>query len=321
MRLLAVLSLLAALCLGAIGLGGCGGGGGEDPQQVLEGISFAGIKSADFAATLSLKAEGEQTNLDVSVNGRAETKGLEARAKVEGTARGKPVDFEGGVTLFAKNGFVNYQGTEYEIGPYYYEFARSLFLPALSEEAEEAGTDLKSCGRAGSRIHLADLVEDPDNDGNVEVAGTETTKVSGQLDFAAATDALIELAEDPRCRFQYEALSPWGLSKLRSAAEELQEAAPESEFAVYVDGDGVVRRLSFEASAEPKDREGPVSASFDLSLSEVNGKQKIETPASAKPVTVLFAQLGIDPFEFLGFGSGGEAVRSLAEKVAADAFP
>src|SRR5215218_1728374 len=132
-----VLLILLALCLSVAALAACGGST-KDPQQTLEGATFEGVESAAFEGALSIDSAGGQGgHLDVALSGRAQSEGVEVTAKVDGTSEGKPVDLEGGLTLFDKRGFVNYQGTDYEIDPGNYGIAKPLFAPALAEGGAE----------------------------------------------------------------------------------------------------------------------------------------------------------------------------------------
>src|SRR4051812_42887379 len=109
MARLPVLPTLLALCLSALFLAACGSSS-EDPQQVLERAGFEGLESADFNASASIEsAGGEDGDLKIDVSGRALSEGVDIDATVAGTALGKPVDFEGGLTLLADHGFVNYR--------------------------------------------------------------------------------------------------------------------------------------------------------------------------------------------------------------------
>ena len=313
-----VLLVLIALCMSTAIVAACGSGS-EDPQQVLDSATFEGVESGDFDLSLQIDSKGRQGgSLDLSVSGRAQAEGVEATAKVTGTVQGKPVDFEGGLTLLAKRGFVNYQGTEYEIEPGNYSFAKPLFFPALSEKG---GAELTACRRAAAGIERGDLVDNLTSAGSAEVAGVETTKLSGELDVPAAVEALIGLAEDPGCGVQFEALSPFPRYKVRRLGDELSESAEKAQVDVYVGDDDIVRKVSGEFTGNPGAGRAPVTVDFELTLSDVNGNQKIEIPSGAKPITVLFGQLGVNPIEFLNWSRGGEGVRSLGEKVAADAFP
>jgi hypothetical protein len=313
-----VLLVAVALCLSTAVLAACGGGE-EDPRQVLDSASFEGVESADFDLSLQVESKDKQGgSLDVSLSGRAQAEGVQVTAKVSGTVQGKPVDFEGGLTLLSDHGFVDYQGTQYEIDPGNYSFAKPLFFPALSERG---GAELAACRRAASEIERGSLVDNPTNDGSAEVAGVETTKLSGQLDVPAAVEALIGLAEDPGCGVQVEALSPFPRYKVRQLGDELSKSAEKAQVEIYVGDDDIVRKVSGEFTGDPGGGRAPVTVDFEFTLSGVNANQKIEVPSEAKPVTVLFGQLGIDPLEFLSWSRGGEGVRSLGEKVAADAFP
>ena len=318
MRRFRPLLIATALCLIATALAACGSST-EDPQQILESASFEGVESADFDASLKIESKGEQGgNVDVSLSGRAQAEGIDMSATVTGTARGKAIDFEGGLTLLADHGFVNYEGTEYEIDPNNYSIAKPLFFPAL---AEKGGAEIRACKQAASGIQAGDLVDNLTNDGSAEVAGTETTKISGELDVPAAVEAIVNLVEDPACNAQFEALSPVGLYKVRLLGEELSTSAEKAAVQIYVGDDNIVRKLSAEFSGDPGGGREPISVHLELSLSEINADRKIEVPAQAKSIFTLLGKLGVSPLEFLGWSRGGEGVRSLGEKVTADVFP
>lgn len=316
-RIRVVLGLLA-LGLVAAFLAACGGGD-EDPQQVLESASLEGVESADFEASVKIASKGAQGgSLDLEVSGRARTEGLEATAKIAGDARGKSVNFEGGLTLLADHGYVNYQGTEYEIDPGNYSFARSLFLPAFPEKG---GDEFGPCRQAAAANEVDALVHNLRDEGSVEVDGVETTKLSGELDVPAVAEAMVSLAGDPACRLQFEALSPFPMYKVARVGDELSAVAANAPVDVYIAEDHTPRRISTEFTANPKDGSGPVTVKLELTLSDLNGNKKIVIPLGAKPIGVLFGKLGINPFEFITWSSGGEGVRVLGEKVSADAFP
>jgi hypothetical protein len=310
---------LSVLCLSAMALAACGGSGDESAQQVLDRATFEGVESADFDVSLKIESKGVRGgDVDVALSGRAQSEGIDLNTTVAGTAQGKAVDFEGGLTLLANHGFVDYQGTDYEIDPSNYSFAKSLFFPALSEDGT---VELGACEQAASGTKAGDLANGLHNDGSADVAGTETTKVSGELDVPAAVDAMVSLAEDPGCSVQFEALSPFAWYRIRQLGDELATSAEKAKAEVYVGDDGIVRKVSAEFTGDLSGGREPVTVDFELALSEINANRKIEVPSKAKPILVLFGKLGIDPLEFLSWSRGGEGVRVLAEKVAADAFP
>jgi hypothetical protein len=314
-----VLLVVIAACLAALALAACGGGGEEDPREVLDRATFEGIESADFDASLEIRSKGKQTgNIKVDLSGRAQSDGLAVSATVAGTAQGRPIDVEGGLTLLDDHGFVAYKGTDYEIDPSTYGFAKEIFFPVLSREA---APELAACREAAARLEAGDLATGLRREGPADVAGTETTKISGELDVPTAVTALTTLAENLGCSVQFEALSPLGLSEVRELGDELSGSVNSAEVEVYVGDDDIVRRVSAELTGDLGGGREPVTVELELTLSEVNAGGKIEVPAEAKPILVLFGKLGVEPLEFLSWRRGGEGIRSLGEKVVADAFP
>jgi len=312
--------VLMALCLSAAALSACGGGGSEDPQQALESATFEGVESAAFDGALKIESTGSQGgNVDVNLSGRAQPEGIEVTARVDGTAQGKPLDLEAGLTLFDNRGFVNYRGTEYEVDPNNYGIAKPLFAPAL---VEEGGAEIRECRKAAAaEVQVGDLLDNLRSEGSAEVGGTETTKISGELDVPAAVEAIVNLVEDPACGTQFEALSPFPLYKVRLLADELAGSAKKGTVQVYIGDDDIIRKLSAEFSGDRGVGGEPVTVQLELALSGVNEEQKLEVPANPKPVFALLARLGVSPLEFLGWSRGGEGVRKLGESVAADALP
>jgi hypothetical protein len=310
-----VVLILTVVCLSAVALAACGGSS-KDPQQTLESATFEGVESAAFDGALKIESKGSQGgNVDVNLSGRAQPEGIEVTAKVKGTAQGMPVDLEGGLTLFDNRGFVNYRGTDYEIDPSNYGIAKPLFAPALAE----GGAEIRACRQAAAAaIQVGDLLDNLRDDGSAEVAGTETTKISGELDVPATLEAMVNLVEDPACSTQFEALSPFALYKVRLLADELAGSAEKGTVQVYVDDDNVIRKLSAEFSGDPGAGREPVTVDLELALSGVNEEQKIEVPANAKPILTLLAKLGVSPLEFISWSRGGEGVRKLGEQVVAD---
>jgi hypothetical protein len=313
-----VLLILTAVCPLAAALAACGGSS-EDPQRTLESASFEGIESAAFDGALKVESPGGNGgNLDLKLSGRAEPEGVEVTAEIDGVAQGKPVHLEGGLTLFDRRGFVNYRGTEYEIDPNNYVVAKPLFFPAL---AEKGGAEIRECREAASAIQLGDLLDNLSNDGSAEVAGTETTKISGELDVPATVEALIGLVEDSACSTQFEALSPFALYKVRQLGDELAASAEKADFQIYVGDDDIVRKFSAEFVADRSGGHEPITVQLEFVLSDINGNQKIEAPSQAKSILALLAKLGVSPIEFISWSRGGIGVRTLAEKVSADALP
>jgi hypothetical protein len=322
-RLFALLAAIAAL---AIAFAACGGSSksSEDPQKVIDNASLEGVKSGNLDLSLGVKSEGEEGgDLNVALSGpfQSGTAGnlpqfaLEGKAK--GTVSGEDIDFEGGLTLLSDRAYVNYKGTEYEVDPTTFGFVKSGFEQAEQEGGSEGNSaDVTACQEAATGLKVADFVDNLTNEGSAEVDGTDTTKISGDLNTGAAIDALIKLTENPACSAQLEAAGPLPIGELEKAKGELTTAVKTAHVDVYVGDDNIIRKIAAELTIEPKGtKKEKVEVEFELSLSGVNEEQKISAPSGAKPLQGLFLKLGINPIELLEAGSSGEGLGSLLEGI------
>jgi hypothetical protein len=308
-----ILVLFAALAALATTLTACGGGDGssEDPQKVIENATLEGVESGDIDMSLSVNSEGGDKggDLDVSLSGPFQSAGKEALPELDvaitakGNVRDRDVDFDGNLTLLSDRAFVGYEGTEYEVDPTTFGFAKSAF-----EQAQEAGSretgDVTACQDAAEGLEFSDFVENASSEG-AEVDGTSTTKVSGDLNTEGAIDAIIQLTEEPACAKQLEAAGELPLDELKEEEDEAVNAVKAAHVDVYVGDDDIVRRVAAELTIEPRDSREKVEVEFDLTLSGVNESQDISAPGSAKPLEGLLSRLGIDPLELLEGGTSG----------------
>jgi hypothetical protein len=306
--LLATVALLAAL------IAACGGGSSsdDDPQEVIDSATLSGVESGTIDLQLGVKSTGpEGGDLKASLSGpfQAGPKGqlpqLALKVDANGEVKGDAVDFEGGLTLLSDRAFVNYKGTEYEVDPTTFGFVKSTFEQAQRQGGGGSG-EATGCQEAASDLEISQFVENLKNDGSADVEGTETTKVSGDLNVAGAIDAIIELTKDPACSSQLEAAGPLPLGELEKSKAELTSAVKKAHADVYVGDDGIVRKLAAELTVEPKGSDEKTEIEFELTLGEVNEEQEISAPANAKPLEGLFQELGVNPLELLeGASSGG----------------
>ena len=140
----------------------CGGGGSsdEDPQTVLDNATVAGVESGTVDLQLGIKSTGsEGGDVKVSLSGpfQAGAKGelpqLDLSAKAKGTAGGEKIDFEGGLTLLADRAFVAYKGTEYEVDPTTFSFAKS----AIERSQHSGAAQGQSAGATACQEAVANL--------------------------------------------------------------------------------------------------------------------------------------------------------------------
>lgn len=327
---------IAALTVVASVLAACGGGGGNSdasPQSVLDGATLEGVESGNLDASFEIHASGaEGGEVEVTLSGPFEsieggaTPNLDMTAKATGTVNGEKIDFEGGLVLLPNSAYVGYQGTEYEVDPTTYSFIESTLKQAQQEGAQEgeaAGTS--ACRKAAAAFKVGEFVDNLKNEGEAEVGGTRTTKVSGDLDVPGGIDALVKLISDPACRSQLSAAGEQlpSVSELRADRGKLSRAVKSGHVDVYVGDDEIIRRIAGEATIEPKGTgSGPEKANvkFDISLEGVNEDQEINAPEKARPLNDLFLKLHVNPLELLGAlqGEGAGGLGNLLEGMRAE---
>ncbi|HEX6152504.1 MAG TPA: hypothetical protein VFZ19_03180 [Solirubrobacterales bacterium] len=287
-----------------------GGSSSDDPQQLVENASLKGVESGVIDMAVQVKSEGEEGGeVDLSVSGPfegvagEELPQLEMTAEATGSAQGEELDFEGGITLLTDRGFIEYEGTAYEVDPTTFGFVRSAFEQAQQKGGKE---DITACQEAAEGIKFSQFADDLKNEGEADVEGTSTTKLSGDLSVSGGIDALIDLTEDPACSAQLEAAGPLPLGELEEAKDELSKAIEKAHVELYVGDDDIVRKMVAELTIAPEGAaDEKVELNMDVTLSEVNEEQSFSSPSDAKPLEDLFQQLGVNPLELLEGGSGG----------------
>lgn len=312
-RTLVLLATVAALALfvAACGGGDSDTGSGEDPQNVIDKATLEGIESGNIDLSLKVVAEGsEGGDFDVSLSGpfQAGAKGELPETALEiaaqGEAEGEKLDFEGGATLLSDRAYIAYEGQQYEVDPTTFGFVKSGFEQAQQESGGE-GAEAKACQEAAAELEIGDFVDNLSNEGGVDVDGTQTTEISGDLNVSGAIDQIIKLTENPACSAQLEAAGPLPLGDLENAKGELGKAVKKAHVAVFVgEDDNIVRKIETQATLQPEDEE-KVEIDFELTLGEVNEEQTISPPSNAKPLEQLFQKIGINPLELLEGGAGG----------------
>ncbi|HEX6752282.1 MAG TPA: hypothetical protein VF093_01655 [Solirubrobacterales bacterium] len=303
----------------------CGSGGSSGAQQILDEATLRGIESANLDLSLGVDATGkEDRRLDVDLTGPfeaekgAQSPKLDLTAAVKGTVDGEKVDFEGGIVLVdANEAYVDFEGTDYEVDATTFGYGQSVL-----GESEE----VSACQEAVSERQLSELIEDPAEEGTVDVGGTSTTKVGGDIDAEVMKDAYAEMKEDALCNEQLNALPGFEASvrELEESNGKAEDSVKDAHLVLYVGDDHIVRRLQAQVAIESPEgsAQGGQSAELDLdlTLTDVNEPQTISAPKSSKPLTALFVKLGINPIELLGVlqsGVGGAGLTNFLERIAA----
>jgi len=311
-RILALFTVLTAI---AAVFAACGGSddsssSGEDPQKVLEGASLEGVKSGEFDLSLHVISEGKEGgDVEVQLGGpfEAGAKGefpqAEVTAEASGSADGEDIDFDGGLTLLTDRGFVEYEGTAYEIDPTTYGFVKAAVEQSQQQEGEK---DITACQKAAEGIKFSQFADELVNEGDADIEGASTTKISGDLNAGGAIDALIQLTEDPACSSQLEAAGPLPIGELEEAKGELSKAIKKAHVDLYVGDDDIVRKVAAELTIQPPEAsDETVELEMELSLAGVNEEQSFSEPSDAKSLEALFKEIGVNPTDFAEAFEGG----------------
>jgi hypothetical protein len=311
-RIFLVLAALAGLATVFAACGSSGGGSDEPPQDVLKEATFEGIESADLDASIGIDVSGDEGgNVDIELSGPFRSKGngqypeLDMTANVSGSVNGSDFDKEAGLVLVPNKAFVSYEGDDYEVDPTTFSFIESAINQA-GENGETPTEASTACQQAAAGLDVEDFVDNLTNEGGADVGGTETTKVSGDLNVGGAIDQILKLAENPACSSSLESAGPLPLAQLDEAKSEVEKALKSAHVDVYVGEDHIVRRLTAELTIEPEGSEEKVEMEIDLAFNGVNEEQEITTPSNAKPLNGLFQKLGINPIELLEGVQSGE---------------
>jgi hypothetical protein len=292
-------------------LAACGGGGDkEDATTLLDRAFDHSIRSAD-----------------VKIDGRLETKGLkgldkpvrvEASGPYKDNGRKFPsfdIDLKVGAgegqtistgrVSTGDRAFVKFEDT-------YYELPRSQVAAA---NRSFRGDERKKGLVEGLGVDARSWVGDAKVEGGDKVGGVDTTHVSGTLDVPRALRDVNRFVQ--RSGTALGAASGGQVPKAlsRSDLDKIAEVVKDPTFDVYVGkDDDTIRRLSARMQFQvPKEDRASVnglqggSVEFSIEFDDVNGDQKIEAPAKARPLSDLTKSLGASALDggLSGLGSGG----------------
>jgi hypothetical protein len=306
-RFAAVLLPAAALLLAS-----CGGGGSDkDAQDLLDRAFKQEIESADLKIDAELQLKGSQA-LDRPVR-------VQASGPFRGSD-GKLPEVDLGLRINAGGGGQTVSTGFLSTGDRVFVKFQDVFYEQPRSEVERANKSLQE--RRGQRSSLKSLGLDPRSwleeakvDGETKVAGVETTHVTGKLDVAQVVRDFNEFVKRSGSAIGGATgqTPPRPLSD--KDVDKVTEVVEDPSFDVYVGKeDDIVRRVSgrlnVEVPEEDRDSVGGIeggSLEFSVEFADVNGDQKIEAPANARPLSDLTKSLGAGALGVLGGGSGGSS--------------
>lgn len=292
--------LLLLVAIASFGLAACGGGDDDgssasrgDARELLQRAFRTPVNSAvlDFDGRLELDG-GENGGFRVKLSGPFVSQGERRIPKVDldVSVESAGQNLTGGVVYTGDNAFVQFGGQAFAVG----KDVVGTFNRQIERSVKGAA------GRSILGIDAAAWVRDPRVEGEEDVAGTSTTKVSGGVDVLRVVDDIAKLGDE---------LGPMaGADSLKLSDEDREligDMIDESRVEVYVAGDGTLRRLALDVGFQvPEDRRADFdgakggSAKIDLTFDKVGEEQEIKAPEDAQPLSRLLDLFGLGADDF-----------------------
>ena len=286
--------LLPALLTVAL-IAGCGGDDKESVTGVLDKAFKSPIGSADMKLDIEVTLDGVdqlEEPIEVSLSGPYDSTGKAQIPSVDWdiTVRAQNQSFNAALTSTGDRAFIGFQGTDYEVDP---RAVANLNRQVAASRKREGGRDLSDFG-----VTARDWVVDGEEEGDEEVAGVDTTHVSGKLDVARALEDLNTVVQ--------EASKLGGATAQQTPPEltaeqrdQVEEVVQDPSFDAYVGKeDDKLHRLSadleFEVPEDARERVGGLEGgriSFSIEFANIGDAQPISVPEDARPIAELSQQL------------------------------
>ena len=299
-------AILISLALAAALLSACGG---EDAKTTLDTAFTKSINSARVSLNAEAKVNGQgqlSQPVKFTLTGPYQSNGDKKIPSFDWdmTLGGGGQTLQAGLTSTGDNAFVNFQGSDYEVGE-----------AQIAQANQQIG---QTSGQEGSRS-LKDFGIDPKNwvtseedKGEEEVAGVETTHISAGLDVRALFRDLNKTI-DKAGTASGAANPPQKLTEQQ--INQIAEIVKDPKFDVYVGkDDDIIRRiavaLNFQVPQAQQQQAGGASTgnlTFSIEFADVGKKQTVAAPPNPKPIAQLEkdAKALTGALGGLGGGSGG----------------
>jgi hypothetical protein len=280
-----------AALIAVVALAGCGGGGSpEEARDLLDRGFSTDVRSGVFSAEAELRLSGLgalagplRLTLEGPFEGGSPTALPAADLKARATGMGQR--FAGRLVVTEDNGWVVYDGTTYEAG-------EALWAELRRTIEAQSGQPMTL---ADLGLHPQRWLDDLEVDGDEELDGVQTTKVTGTLDLGVALREMTRLSPEGQ-------LPPGTLRLVDDMFEEVQ-------FEAWIGEDDIWRRVSVETEFQVPDelRESSEGISggrlsFEIALEDPNEPVEIEGLGDGRPVDELLRRFGVPPEALLGPG-------------------
>ena len=193
---LAPLRRLVAMLLPVVLAGGLLAGCGDDDSgsvtDLLDRAFQSSIGSADMTLEIEIELDGVDEldgPIEIKFTGPYDSteKGQIPRVDWDITVQAQNQSFTANLTSTGDRAFVGFQGTDYEVS----QATVDALNQQLAASEDREGSDLSDFG-----VTARDWIVDADEEGDEDVAGVETTHVSGKLDVTKVLEDLNTVVEE-----------------------------------------------------------------------------------------------------------------------------
>jgi len=286
--------LLPVVLAGAL-LAGCGGDDSESVADLLDTAFESEIGSADMTLDIEVELDGVEELQDpivIKLAGPYESgpEGKIPSVDWDITVGAQNQSFNAGLTSTGDRAFVSFQGTDYEVRQ---ETVAQLNRQLAASQNREGGQDLSDFG-----VTARDWIVDAEEEGDEEIAGADTTHVSGKLDVSKVLEDLNTVVQEAA-----KLGGPVGQTAPPTLTDEqknqIEEVVDDPGFDAYVGKeDSKLHRLSadieFDVPEDARERVGGLEGgrvSFSIEFANIGSPQPIEVPEDARPIDELTQQL------------------------------
>jgi len=283
-RLLLLLSVCVAL------IAGCGDAQTEpassstDVNTLLRDTfrNLDKVKSANISAKLAADGGGE--SFTASLNGPFQSQGKNKLPKVQLDAKleGGGQSFTAGVTWLGDKGYVNLQGTSYEVSGLVAKQFQAGYEEAASKQKKTDPDEQLILG-----VDFSKWLKNGRNAGEAKVGDTDTIKLTGDADVAQVISDVQRMAEKATT------LNLPGTQDVptRITPEQKREIVDSvKKFAIEIytgKDDRILRRIVVNADVQDQASKDTSHVVFDLTLNDVGDDQDFNAPKNAKPFSEL----------------------------------
>lgn len=303
-RLLSLL-LVALASAAALALAACGGGDDSgDARELLRESARNPIPKATLSVDLQIEAEGsEQLSQPVNfkVTGPYDFSNAQTpKTDWDLTASGAGQSLTAKLLATGDNAFIGLQGQNYEVGSEAFK-QQIQALPAALQQLRTA--------TGGAKLDTGSWLKDPQTDGEEDVAGAETTKITGDVDIVKM------LTDVSRAAQQAQGQGSQTPAPTQQQIDEFKKVIQDPKLEVFVNEDDktirrAVMRLDFTVPEDQRSQvQGATGGSLTLTVQFANVGQDVQVsaPADAKPLEELQKQLPQAGGGLGGLGGSGSS--------------